>query len=104
MLYRVFVNLIGNAIKFTKVGGVRLTSVRKGSKVLIEVADTGVGLEKEDLDRIFERFFQKTASSTGIGVGLTISRDIVGLHNGRIWADSTGLGKGTTFKVELPAL
>ncbi|MBI3306967.1 MAG: PAS domain S-box protein [Candidatus Omnitrophica bacterium] len=102
MLYRLFVNLIGNAIKFTSEGKITLRSSRKKDQTLVEVSDTGIGLEKEDLERIFERFYQKTASSVGIGVGLTISRDIVILHEGKIWAESLGLGKGTIFKVQFP--
>lgn len=104
MLYRLFVNLISNAIKFTPAGTISIKSARADSKVIIEVKDTGIGLEPENLERIFERFFQKTASSPGIGVGLTISRDIVTMHDGRIWAESEGLGKGMTFKVELPGV
>ncbi len=102
MLYRVFVNLISNSLKFTEVGKITVTSRRNGDKILASVSDTGIGIEKEFLVKIFDRFVQKTASSLGIGVGLTISRDIVGLHHGRIWAESEGLGKGAMFKVEFP--
>ncbi len=102
MLYRLFVNLIGNAAKFTEIGKIVLQSKWMNSRVLVEVADSGPGIEKQDLDKIFERFFQKTASSVGIGVGLTICRDIAGLHQGKIWVESEGLGKGSTFKVEFP--
>lgn len=102
MLYRVFVNLIGNSCKFTESGKIILKAQKSGDKVLVSVRDTGMGLDQEDMGRIFERFYQKTASSLGIGVGLTISRDIVRLHGGNIWAESEGPGKGTTFKVEFP--
>lgn len=103
MLYRVFVNLISNSVKFTEQGKISVASRKTGDKILVTVSDTGLGIEKEFLEKIFERFVQKTASSTGIGVGLTISRDIVHLHHGRIWAESEGLGKGASFKVEFPA-
>lgn len=102
MLYRVFVNLIGNSVKFTGQGGVAIESGKQKDKILVSVTDTGMGLEKEELEKIFDRFYQKTASSMGIGVGLTISRDIVRLHHGKIWAESTGAGKGAVFKVEFP--
>ena len=102
MLYRIFVNLIGNSVKFTEIGRILVTGRKVEDKIFVSVSDTGLGLDKVDLERIFDRFYQKTASSMGIGVGLTISREIVVLHGGRIWAESEGLGKGTTFKVEFP--
>lgn len=104
MLYRVFVNLIGNSAKFTEKGNITLSSIKKGDKILALVSDTGLGIEKEFLEKIFERFVQKTASSLGIGVGLTISKDIVRMHDGKVWAESEGLGKGASFKVEFPSL
>lgn len=100
MLYRVFVNLISNAVKFTPSGKITIKSEKTGDKMLASITDTGMGLAGEELEKIFERFYQKTASSMGIGVGLTISRDIVQLHHGKIWAESLGTGKGATFKVE----
>ncbi|MDD5217624.1 MAG: ATP-binding protein [Candidatus Omnitrophica bacterium] len=102
MLYRLFSNLIQNAMKFTDSGKITLTSRREDGQIIVEVRDTGIGIEKNDLEIIFERFVQKTAASTGIGVGLTICRDIVMLHQGRIWAESAGLGQGAALKVELP--
>jgi two-component system CheB/CheR fusion protein len=102
MLYRLFVNLIGNSIKFTSKGRVTISSSVAGGKKRAEVSDTGIGISQEDLDTIFDRFVQKTPSSQGIGVGLTISRDIAALHNAKIWAESEGLGKGSVFKVEFP--
>jgi signal transduction histidine kinase len=100
MLYRLFVNLITNAIKFTPQGRIDLASRREGSHALASVTDTGIGLSPGDREIIFERFVQKTASSQGIGVGLTICRDIAALHDARIWADSPGPGRGSVFKVE----
>lgn len=103
MLYRLFVNLIGNSVKFTEIGSIEMKSERIENKIRVAVTDSGIGIEKEELERIFERFVQKTASAMGIGVGLTISRDIVTLHQGKVWAESEGLGKGAVFKVEFPA-
>lgn len=103
MLYRLFLNLVGNAIKFTPEKGViEIKATRQDKAALVSVKDTGIGLDKQDMEKIFERFYQKTASSLGIGVGLAISRDIVRLHHGKIWADSAGAGKGAIFKVEFP--
>lgn len=102
MLYRVFVNLIQNACKFTDVGKITMKAEKKDQTVRIQVIDTGIGIEQVDLESIFDRFVQKTAASSGIGVGLTIAKDIVLMHHGKIWAESPGLGKGTTFTVEFP--
>ncbi|MDD3295326.1 MAG: ATP-binding protein [Geobacteraceae bacterium] len=104
MLYRVFVNLITNATKFTPDGTITVVSSLRGNEVCAEVMDTGIGIETDTLKRIFEAFFQKTASTIGIGVGLTISKEIVSLHEGEIWAESDGAGKGSVFKVIFPAL
>ncbi len=103
MLYRLFVNLVGNAVKFTPSGKITISSSLKGNDVHVEVADTGIGIEEENLKKVFDAFFQKTPSTVGIGVGLTISKEIVSLHEGEIWAESPGLGKGSIFKVEFPA-
>lgn len=103
MLYRVFVNLITNAAKFTPDGSITITSSVRGNDVFADVADTGIGIEPENLQRIFEAFFQKTPSTLGIGVGLTISKEIVALHEGEIWAESEGAGRGSVFKVVFPS-
>ncbi len=100
MIYRLFVNLINNAIKYTPKGGITVSSYKKDGHVFAQVKDTGIGIEELDLKSIFDRFVQKTASSEGIGVGLTICRDIAVLHKAKIWAESEGLGKGSSFKVK----
>ncbi|MBP9733301.1 MAG: transporter substrate-binding domain-containing protein [Candidatus Omnitrophica bacterium] len=102
MIRRLFVNLIHNAIKFTDGGEVAVTLQTDGEFAKITVSDTGVGLEAGDLSRIFGRFFQKTAAAEGSGVGLTIAQKIVTFHNGVVWAESQGLGKGTQMHVLLP--
>ena len=66
----------------------------------IEMKDDGNGMQPEQLERIFEPFF--SSKSTGVGIGLAISRSIIESHNGRIWADSTP-GVGATFRIKLPA-
>jgi PAS domain S-box-containing protein len=103
MLYRVFVNLITNSTKFTPDGSITIASSMRGNDIFAEVSDTGIGIEPENLQRIFEAFFQKTPSSIGIGVGLTISKEIVALHEGEIWAESEGAGQGSVFKVVFPS-
>jgi two-component system phosphate regulon sensor histidine kinase PhoR len=103
MLYRVFVNLVTNAIKFTPDGTITITSAIRGEDIFTEVADTGIGIEPKNLQKIFEAFFQKTPSTLGIGVGLTISKEIVALHEGEIWVESEGVGRGSVFKVVFPA-
>ncbi len=103
MLYRVFVNLITNAAKFTPDGSITVTSSLRGNDLCAEVTDTGIGIEPENLQKIFEAFFQKTPSTLGIGVGLTISKEIVALHEGEIWAESGGAGQGSIFRVIFPS-
>ena len=102
MLYRLFSNLIVNAMKFTPQGSIIVTSLKKEEKIHVLVSDTGIGIEKEDLKKVFDRFFQKTPATEGMGIGLALVREITVLHGGQIWAESEGSGKGTTFVVELP--
>jgi two-component system phosphate regulon sensor histidine kinase PhoR len=95
----VMINLIQNAIKFTPSGGMISVSVKKEENhILFSVSDTGKGISREDLPRIFERFFKadRARTGTGSGLGLSIARQIVEAHGGKIWAEST-LGKGSIF-------
>ncbi len=104
-LERAILNLLDNAIKFTPAGGTVEASVAPCPEgVLITVRDTGPGIEREDLPRIFERFYKadRSRQSGGAGLGLAIARHIVEAHGGRIWADSRP-GHGTTFSILLPA-
>ena len=103
----VFVNLILNAIRFTPVDGEIILSVSdRKDEVMISIFDTGRGIAKESLEKIFEVFYQEDDHMTrrygGLGLGLSIAREIVNLHGGRIWAESDGLGKGATLQVVLP--
>ena len=110
-LRQVLVNLLSNAVKFTPAGGkVRVSAKRAGGKgpegkVIIHVADSGVGIPAELQARIFERFYQVDNSSTrqygGTGLGLPIVRSFVEMHGGTIRVESEA-GKGTTFIVEIP--
>jgi signal transduction histidine kinase/ActR/RegA family two-component response regulator len=108
-LAQVLTNLITNAIKYTDSNGqitVRLTSQEDG--VRIAVTDTGAGLNRQEIERIFEMFHQSrtphTQSVGGLGVGLTVARSLAELHGGGLMAESPGVGKGATFTLWLPRL
>jgi signal transduction histidine kinase len=102
---QVLLNLLGNAIKFTEEGEVRIEVVVSNQTFLVSVSDTGLGLSEADQKRIFEEFQQVDGSSTrkkgGTGLGLSIAKRIVEMHGGRFWVEST-LGKGSTFWFTLP--
>lgn len=98
------VNLVHNAIKFTPSGGSITVGARgEDGHVLLWVSDTGVGIDPEDLPRIFERFFKgdRSRSGGGTGLGLAIAKHVVEAHGGRIWAESAE-GIGSTFSFTLP--
>lgn len=100
-------NLMSNAMRYTPEGGQVLVSVGRGrgSMALLSVQDTGMGIAKEDIPRVFSRFWRSDASrervSGGLGVGLALTKEIVGRHNGAIDVESE-LGKGTTFTIRIP--
>ncbi len=102
---QVFLNLVGNAIKFTEEGEVRIEATTSNDNFVISVSDTGPGLSEADKEMIFEEFHQVDGSSTrkkgGTGLGLSIAKRIVEMHGGRIWVESTE-GKGSTFWFTLP--
>jgi len=102
---QVLLNLLGNAIKFTEEGEVRVEVTASNETFLVSVSDTGPGLSESDQNKIFEDFQQADSSSTrgkdGTGLGLSISKRIIEMHGGHIWVEST-LGKGLTFWFKLP--
>jgi len=104
-LTQVLLNLVGNAIKFTDAGEVRITAGAANGHFTVSVRDTGPGIPTEECERIFEKFRQVDSSNTrakgGTGLGLAIAREIVEMHGGRIWVEST-MGQGSTFRMELP--
>lgn len=106
-LNQVMINLVNNSIKFTETGQVSLRVGLLGhDKILITVKDTGIGIPADHLEKIFQEFSQVDTSATrkagGTGLGLPISRRLVEMHGGRIWAESAGIpGEGSTFYVEL---
>jgi signal transduction histidine kinase len=106
-LQQVAWNLLSNAIKFTGKGGlVRVTIERRGSAFIVNVIDSGAGMDKEFLPHAFQAFRQADASAGrrvgGLGLGLALVRHIVELHGGTVHADSAGLGRGATFSITLP--
>ena len=103
-LAEVLGNLLSNAIKFTPEGGSVTVSVdRQGERVVLEVADTGVGIPADEVDKLFERFFRASTAATirGTGLGLSIAKSIVEAHGGTLAVRST-VGVGTTFTLALP--
>lgn len=102
---QVFMNLVGNAIKFTETGEIGVAVSADGRQFCVAVADTGCGLAETDQARIFQEFHQVDGSSTrekgGTGLGLAIAKRIVEMHGGRIWVDSVA-GQGATFRFTLP--
>jgi signal transduction histidine kinase len=102
LLQQVWINLISNAIKFTPNGGAITVELNQGKKCLIKISDTGIGIAQDDKEKVFERFYKsdRARNQEGNGLGLSIVKKIVELHNGRVWVESEG-GKGSTFFVEL---
>jgi signal transduction histidine kinase len=104
-LTQVVVNLLGNAIKFTEIGGeVQVDVQASDGTFLVSVVDTGPGIAVGDQQQIFEAFAQVDSSKTrkgGAGLGLAIAKRIVELHGGRIWVESEP-GKGSTFRFSVP--
>jgi len=100
-------NIVDNAIKYTKEGSVRVNVKKIDHKVLISVKDTGAGIPKESQKMLFDKLFERGESArrvhgTGKGIGLFITSHIIRAHKGKIWAESEGKGKGSTFFIELP--
>jgi signal transduction histidine kinase/ActR/RegA family two-component response regulator len=108
-LEQIFTNLLSNAVKYTTAGGsAELAAWVTGNTVHVSVADTGIGIAPEMVDRIFDLFTQADGtldrSRGGLGIGLTVVRRLVALHGGEVHAESDGLGKGAVIHVTLPLL
>jgi signal transduction histidine kinase len=100
-------DLVNNALKFTEKGKITICAACADEKVLIKVHDTGMGIPGEKLEVIFPEFTQVDNSATrkvgGTGLSLPISRRLIDMHGGRMWAESQGIaGEGATLYVELP--
>lgn len=101
-------NLVSNALRYTPSGGTVTLSLQKNADhALIQVADTGIGIEKQSLDKVFDRFWRadraRTYEQSGSGLGLAIAKTIVNTHRGHLWVESD-LGQGSTFTVKLPTI
>ncbi len=105
---QVLTNLLGNALMYTPAGGiVTISAARREDGLQVAVNDTGVGISPEHLPHIFDRFYRADRSRSrqgggGSGIGLTIARYLVEAHGGHIWAESAGVGQGSTFFFTLP--
>jgi PAS domain S-box-containing protein len=102
-----FANILGNSIKFTgKKGKIKVAAEKRDSDVLVSVSDTGVGIEKNKIEKVFDRFYQIDSSLTrkagGAGIGLAIAKEVVEAHKGRIWVESEGEGRGSKFSFTIP--
>ncbi len=104
VLKDIFINLLDNAIKFSKEGGtIEVKMLKKESRVFVSIVDHGIGIKKEDLPHIFEKFYRSKDSKPreGFGIGLALCKHFVELHKGTISVEST-YGKGSEFVVSLP--
>ena len=106
-LAQVFKNLMVNAIKFTDYGSISIKAIKNKDHILISITDTGIGISKDEIKKIFNKFYQSYTSydrkNEGTGLGLFICNEILEKHKGKIWAESE-LGKGSTFYIKLPYL
>src|SRR5205085_2950609 len=98
-------NLIANAMKYSRPASPILVTITEESQGRVSVADQGIGIPAEDLARVFDRFYRVGGSAdavAGQGLGLSICKEIVNAHGGKIWAESDGAGRGSTFAFTLP--
>ena len=104
-IQQILLNLLGNALKFTESGEVRLSAVIQDGWIELAVADTGIGIPQDKQERIFDAFEQGDASTErthgGTGLGLSVAKQLVELHGGRIWLESV-VGQGSVFRFTLP--
>ncbi|MFC1513448.1 ATP-binding protein [candidate division KSB1 bacterium] len=104
-LMQIMHNLVGNAIKFSETGDVSISAVPDGEMLKISVSDTGIGIPEENFENIFKSFEQVDASTVreyqGAGLGLSVTKQLVELHGGKIWVESE-VGKGSTFYFTMP--
>ena len=104
-LTQCLMNLTGNALKFTRVGEVRIGASRDGDAIVYRVSDTGIGIPEQEIDNVFGEFRQVDATVTrefgGTGLGLSITKKFIEMHGGRIWVESW-LGLGSTFFFSVP--
>lgn len=107
LISELFFILIENSIKFTakqENKSVKIGSIKKSNENLIFVKDNGIGIEQKNFEKIFNIFEKVDNSNSDAGIGLTIAKEITESHNGRIWVESEGLGKGSTFYFSISGL
>jgi len=108
-LQQIVINLANNAVKFTPANGAVVVILSKKNHIArLEITDTGIGISRDFLPHIFDRFRQADSTTrrnyNGLGLGLTIVRNLIELHNGQIYAESDGEGKGASFAIEIPLI
>ncbi|MFL6474586.1 MAG: sensor histidine kinase, partial [Nitrososphaera sp.] len=101
-LMQVISNLINNAIKFTFKGTITVTTEKRegNNEIIVNIKDTGSGIDSEIMPKLFTKF--ATKSETGTGLGLFVSQSIIEAHGGKIWAENNSNGRGSTFSFSLP--
>ncbi|HWA32133.1 MAG TPA: HAMP domain-containing sensor histidine kinase [Candidatus Paceibacterota bacterium] len=105
-LRQVMLNLIDNSIKYTKEGSIKVKLEKKDGKIIWSVSDTGMGIPPEIMPTLFQKFSRGEGAkmnTSGSGLGLYLAKTIVEAHKGRVWAESAGSGKGSSFLMELSA-
>jgi signal transduction histidine kinase len=105
-LTQILTNLLGNALHYTpEEGRVEILAEQKGREIQVTVSDTGIGIPAEHLPHVFDRFYRvdksRSRAGGGSGIGLTIAKHLVEVHEGRIWVQSEGVGKGSQFTFTL---
>jgi histidine kinase len=106
-IQQVLINLVGNALQYTpEAGSVKVTAHSRATEIVTAIEDNGIGIPLEDIPHIFTRFYRveksRSRAGGGSGIGLTIAKHLVEAHSGRIWAESAGPGRGSTFMFTIP--
>ncbi len=108
-MLRALNHVLENAVKFSPEGSeVRFVAFADDGWVWLQVKDNGIGIPTTELDRVFDRFYQVNGQSTrrygGMGIGLSLVKEVVEIHHGEVWAESPGEGQGTTISIKLPTM
>jgi signal transduction histidine kinase len=104
-LRQVINNMIDNAIKYSTEGQIKISAFEKDGNVLVSVTDSGKGIEPDQLSGVFEKYNRGKDSAThatGLGLGMYVAKVVIEQHKGKIWAESQGQGRGSTFIFSIP--